>query len=340
MTKKILYIGNDLRVNSFTATYISFLSKMLRQEGFEVKTASSKRNKAVRLLEMLGLIVRFQKSTDIVLIDTYGATNFYYAYLVGRFCQMYNIPYIPILHGGNLPERLDKNPKFSRNLFGNAFQNIAPSNFLKSEFEKRNFNRICLIPNSIDLQNYPYKLRKDFRPKLLWVRRFQYRYNPKMALEVLELLSTKYSDAELCMVGPEKDGSMQDCRRLAKKKNLKVKFTDKLKKLEWAALSKDFDFFINTTTIDNTPLSVIEAMSLGLPIISTNVGGMPNLITHTRDGILVPSGDAQEMVSEISKIIEDPMTGESLASNARSKAESFDWQMIRKEWLEVINNGC
>ncbi|WBL24848.1 glycosyltransferase family 4 protein [Zunongwangia sp. HGR-M22] len=338
MTKKILYIGNDLRVNSFTATYISFLSEMLRQEGYEVKTASSVTNKAVRLIEMLGLISKFHKSTDVVLIDTYGATNFYYAYLVGRLCQIYKLPYIPILHGGNLPERLDKNPKFSRNLFGNAFQNIAPSNFLKNEFEKRNFDRICLIPNSIDLKNYPYKSRTHFRPKLLWVRRFQYRYNPRMALEVLELLSTKYSDAELCMVGPEKDGSMQDCKRLVKKKNLKVKFTDKLKKIEWAALSEDYDFFINTTTIDNTPLSVIEAMSLGLPIISTNVGGMPNLIVHAKDGILVPSGDAEKMASEISRIIENPTTGESLALNARSKAEFFDWKMIKKDWLKIISN--
>ncbi|WBL23203.1 glycosyltransferase family 4 protein [Zunongwangia sp. HRR-M8] len=313
---------------------------MLRLEGFKVKTASAKRNKAVRLIEMLGLIIRFHKSTDLVLIDTYGATNFYYAYLVGRFCQFFDIPYIPILHGGNLPERLDKDPKFSKNLFGNAYQNIAPSNFLKNEFEQRNINRIYLIPNSIDLKNYPFKPRTVFRPRLLWVRRFQYRYDPKMALNVLELLAENYEDAELCMVGPEKDGSMQDCKRLAKKKNLNVKFTGKLKKVEWAELSKDYDFFINTTTIDNTPISVIESMSLGLPIISTNVGGMPNLINHNEDGILVPSGDAEKMASEIAKIIEYPKRGESLALNARSKAESFDWQMIRKDWLEVINNGC
>ena len=59
MTKKILYIGNDLRVDSFTATYISFLSKMLRKEGFKVKTASAKNNKLVRLTEMLWLIFKY-----------------------------------------------------------------------------------------------------------------------------------------------------------------------------------------------------------------------------------------------------------------------------------------
>ncbi|MFC6858606.1 glycosyltransferase family 4 protein [Zunongwangia atlantica] len=338
MTKKILYIGNDLRVDSFTATYISFLSKMLREEGYKVKTASAKNNKLIRLTEMLCLIIKFHSTTDIVLIDTYGATNFYYAYLVGRLCQMYKIPYVPILHGGNLPERLDKDPKFSKNLFGNAYLNIAPSNFLKHEFESRGFDRIKLIPNSIDLRNYPFKNRDRFFPKLLWVRRFQHRYNPKMAILLLERLFAEYEEAELCMVGPEKDGSMQDCKRLAKRKNLNVKFTGKLKKKEWAELAKEYDFFINSTTIDNTPISVIESMGLGLPIISTNVGGMPVLIDHLKDGVLVDSDDFNAMFSEIKKILENPDIGQKMAINARKKAESFGWKNVRKDWLEVIDN--
>ncbi|WP_041578707.1 glycosyltransferase family 4 protein [Zunongwangia profunda] len=338
MTKKILYIGNDLRVDSFTATYISFLSKMLRKEGFKVKTASAKNNKLVRLTEMLWLIFKYHTNTDIVLIDTYGATNFYYAYLVGRLCQLYQIPYVPILHGGNLPERLDKDPKLSKSLFKNAYVNVAPSNFLKNEFESRNFKGVKLIPNSINLKDYPFKKRTVFQPKLLWVRRFQRRYNPKMALKVLELLSIEYKEAELCMVGPEKDGSMQECKRMAHKKKLKVKFTGKLKRKEWAALSSEYDFFVNSTTIDNTPISVIESMSLGLPIISTNVGGMPILIEHEKDGILVNSEDDHSMFLEIKKIVENPEIGEQLAWNARNKAESFGWEKVRKAWLEVINN--
>ena len=339
MTKKILYIGNDLRVDSFTATYISFLSKMLRKEGFKVKTASAKNNKLIRLTEMLYIIIKYHVTADIVLIDTYGATNFYYAYLVGRLCQLYEIPYVPILHGGNLPERLDKDPNLSKSLFENAYLNVAPSNFLKHEFESRNFKNLKLIPNSIHLKDYPFKKREVFRPKLLWVRRFQRRYNPKMALKVLELLSKEYKDAELCMVGPEKDGSMQECKRMALKKKLNVKFTGKLKKKEWALLSSEYDFFINSTTIDNTPISVIESMSLGLPIISTNVGGMPNLITHEEDGVLVNSEDDQMMFLEIKKIIENPEIGKRLACNARSKVESFGWKNVRKDWLDVINNA-
>ena len=159
-----------------------------------------------------------------------------------------------------------------------------------------------------------------------------------MAILLLERLFAEYEEAELCMVGPEKDGSMQDCKRLAKRKNLNVKFTGKLKKKEWAELAKEYDFFINSTTIDNTPISVIESMGLGLPIISTNVGGMSVLIDHPKDGVLVDSGDFNAMFSEIKKIIENPDIGQKMAINARKKAESFGWKNVRKDWLEVIDN--
>lgn len=337
MKKRILYIGNDLQVNSFTVTYISFFSKMLRKEGYKVKTASTRSNKALRLAEMLGLIAKYKDSTDIVLIDTYGALNFYYAYLVSKTCRMFNLEYIPILHGGNLPDRLENSRKLSKSLFGNAKVNIAPSRFLNDIFTSYGFRNTQIIPNAIQTDKYPFKQRDEFRPKLLWVRRFQKRYNPLMALNVLKKLKQKYPGASLCMVGPEKDGSMAACKKIAEKDDLDVRFTGKLKKKHWAQLSKNYDFFINTTSIDNTPISVIEAMSLGLATISTDVGGMPMLIENHHDGILVPEEDVEAMVSEISAIIENPEKGRLLCLNARKKVETFDWHAIKDEWNSVLN---
>ncbi|WP_081211285.1 glycosyltransferase family 4 protein [Salegentibacter sediminis] len=336
MTKRILYIGNDLRVNSFTATYISFFSKVLRREGYKVKTASTRNNKAFRLLEMLGLIIRYHKKTDVVLIDTYGAMNFYYAYLVAKTCQAYKLDYIPILHGGNLPERLRGSRSFSRSLFGKAKINIAPSHFLYDIFKAEGFENIRIIPNAVQLKNYPFKERREFGPKLLWVRRFQKRYNPMMALQVLLLLQKKHPDAEMCMVGPDKDGSMKTCKNFARKHNLKVKFPGKLPKKKWAKLSRDYDFFINTTTVDNTPISVIEAMSLGLGIVSTDVGGMPVLVKDGGDGVLVPENDATAMAVALEELIADQDRTAIMCHKAREKVEAFDWEIVKQEWNKVL----
>lgn len=285
---------------------------------------------------MLGLIIRYHKSTDVVLIDTYGAMNFYYAYLVAKTCQAYKLEYIPILHGGNLPERLQDSRSYSKSLFGNAKINIAPSRFLYDIFKEENFDNTRIIPNSIELKNYPFKKRERFAPKLLWVRRFQKRYNPLLALKVLKLLAEKYPEAEMCMVGPDKDGSLKSCKALAKKHSLKVKFPGKLKKREWAELSKDYDFFINTTSIDNTPISVIEAMSLGLGVVSTDVGGMPMLVSHGEDGLLVPEDNAPAMAEAIEELIENPEKTAEMCRKARKKVEEFDWEVVKTEWVEVL----
>lgn len=336
MKKRILYIGNDLVVNSFTATYISFFSKVLEKEGYQVRKASNKNNKALRLVEMLKLIAKYHRSTDIVIIDTYGAMNFYYAYLVAKACQIYKLDYIPILHGGNLPDRLSDNRFLSNSLFGNALMNVAPSHFLYDIFKKAGFSNLQIIPNSIELRKYPFKERSCFKPRLLWVRRFQGRYNPMLAVKVLENLLLKYPSAELCMVGPEKDGSMQKCKSYSEKYRLPVKFTGKLKKSEWANISTDYDIFLNTTNIDNTPISVIEAMALGLGVVSTDVGGMHFLVDENKDGLLVAPENETLMTEAVIRLIENPDDTREMVQQARNKVTGFDWEEVKHQWNKLL----
>jgi len=174
---------------------------------------------------------------------------------------------------------------------------------------------------------------------LLWVRAFDATYNPQMAIHVLHLLSDKYPQAALCMVGPDKDGSMNSCRQLAQELGIadRVQFTGRLTKREWIGLSSDYDLFINTTNFDNTPVSVIEAMALGLPVVSTNVGGVPYLIANNVDGVLVESGDVEKMIEKILFLIENSNQAMLIASKARQKAEQFDWNHVKSEWFELLD---
>src|SRR5690606_19403573 len=103
-----------------------------------------------------------------------------------------------------------------------------------------------------------------------------------------------------------KDGTLKKCRVYSEKHNLPVTFPGKLKKREWAAMSVNYDIFLNTTNIDNTPISVIESMALGLAIVSTDVGGMHFLVENQKDGILVPQKEEDAMVAAVKRIIENP----------------------------------
>jgi len=335
--KNVLYIGNKLENKKINISAILVLGVLLEKEGYTVFYASSKTNKYFRLLDMLRSCYKFKKKTDIVLIDTYSTQNFYYALVVSQLCRILNLDYIPILHGGNLPERLKRSKKMSNMIFKNAKYNVSPSGYLKSAFQSHGYTNILHIPNTLNVKDYPFSIKTYDIPRLLWVRSFSEIYNPKLAVEVLNILKKEYPKAQLCMVGPNTDGSRNAVEKLAKDLNLTIKFTGKLEKKEWIELSKDYNIFINTTNFDNTPISVIEAMALGLPIVSTNVGGMPYLIDHNVDGVLVEPNQPEAMSSAVISVMKNSEKREMLIKNARNKGESFDWSYIKSLWFKALS---
>ena len=281
--------------------------------------------------------VLIHPKANYLLIDTYSTVNFYYALVISQLARLLSISYIPILHGGNLPMRLKSHPKLCQLIFQNALVNIAPSNYLWGEFQKRGF-KTRFIPNAIELKKYTYTRRTIIQPKLLWVRAFDEIYNPKMAIEVLAILKSIYPNASLCMVGADKDGSLKKVKEIATEKGLSqfIEFTGYLSKEAWIEKSKDCSIFINTTNIDNTPVSILEAMALGLPVVSTRVGGIPYLIEDGKTGLLVEKNNVQQMVNQIVDLIEDKEKAITLSQNARKLVESFDSKRVQQQWCELL----
>lgn len=334
--RKLLYIGNNLQGKGTNITTIETLSAQLRTVGFEVYAFSSKKNKVFRLLYMLWGVLSKGRKVEAILIDTYSTQNFYYAVAVANLCRLFRWPYIPILHGGNLPERLQKSKSLSFKLFHGAKMNVAPSQYLVEAFNAEGYNKVTYIPNTIAIKDYSFLLRNQIGPRLLWVRSFAEIYHPMLALKLIEKLKTRYPDITLCMIGPEKDGSLKKCKEYALKHNLPVTFTGKLSKEAWREKSTDFDIFINTTNFDNTPVSLIEAMALGLPVISTNVGGIPYLIEDDKDGLLVPTNDVSAFVKAIDELCTHSELAQRLSVAGRKKAEGFDWENVKLHWLALL----
>ena len=334
--KRLLYVGNKLSKHGNTATSIETLGVFLESEGFEVYYASSKKNKILRMLDMIWNTLKYANKVDYVLIDTYSTINFWYAFIISQLCRLLSVKYITKLHGGNLPNRIKKSRNFCDMIFQNAHINVAPSNYLFKAFENNGYDKLIYIPNTIELQNYSFKKRESVTPKLLWVRSFAKIYNPTMAVKVLFGLKNEFPQAMLCMVGPVKDESYQETVQLIKELEIDVVFTEKLSKAEWAELSKQYDIFINTTHFDNTPVSVIEAMALGLPVVSTNVGGIPFLLKHQDNALLVPDNDVEKMVYEIKKLLNNPKLARQVSENARIFVGDFDWEVVKKQWFELL----
>lgn len=337
MKKNVLYIGNYLKDKKRNDSFMFSLGHLLSQEGYTLSYASSYSNKMLRLTHMLYALYKQRRQTDYVLIDTYSTQNFYYAMLVGKLCTWLKLPYIPILHGGNLPKRLEQSPKLCKTLFHKALVNVSPSPYLKQAFNALGYENVVHIPNTLTIRMYPYKQRPIKSIKLFWLRSFSKIYNPIMAVKVLKFLVEKGLDAELIMIGPDTDGSLKQVKTFSHDHALNIRFTSKLSKKEWMTLSESYNIFINTSDFDNTPVSVIEAMALGLPVVSTNVGGMPYLITHAKDGMLVNPNDAEAMTRTIIKLYQEPNLVIELTTNARQKVEQFDWDVVKHLWFEVLS---
>lgn len=337
--KTLVYIGNSVAKNGFNVSTIDTLGALLQGEGYNIIMASSKKNIVIRLVHMLWVVFKHRKRVDFVLIDTYSTLSFWYAFYVSKLCQLLSIAYIPILHGGNLPDRFNKSRKASHSIVHHAHKTVVPSNYLATHLKQYEIPRLEIIFNAIQLTSYTFKNRSSYQPKLLWVRSLAKIYNPEMAVQVVAILKKEYPDAQLTMVGPFKDISKTEMEQIINNYEVEVQLTGKLEKAAWIALASKFDIFINTTTIDNMPVSVIEAMALGLPVVSTNVGGIPFLIEDGKTGVLVDSDNCLMMVEAIKNYLNNADFTAQIAQNASSKAKEFDWNIVKYQWIDLFEGN-
>lgn len=339
---KLVYIGNQLSKYGLTPTLVETLGERLKDD-FEVVQGSDKQNKLFRLIHMWWLVIR-NRNSDYLLIDTYSTSSFIFAWSSAILSRLFQLKYIPILHGGNLPLRAKKSPKLMEQFLSKAYEVVCPSAYLKVEMEKAVGGNYVVIPNFIDLENYSFEVKRIEEDKdisLLWVRSFHSIYNPQLAIKVLHKLHENgFIQAKLCMVGPNKDGSLEMVKKLVKELGLSdfVSFTGKISQKEWIALSRDYNIFLNTTNIDNTPVSVMEAMSLGFPVITTNVGGIPYLFEDKKEGIMVEPNNSEKIVSAINELKNHSERAMEISIAARNKASEWDWNLVRNQWLSLLSN--
>lgn len=332
----VIYIGNQLTKHGFNPTTIDTLSPRLKQL-CNIICASERRNAISRLMDMAFTIWRHRRRVRLVLVDTYSSSAFYYALVVSLECILLQKRYVPILHGGGLPRRLAQNRRTCKLIFGRSWLNVSPSLYLKSEFERAGFS-VEHIPNFITIGQYPFVERAQVRPRLLYVRAFHAMYNPLLAVRVLEDLVKEFANTYLCMIGPDKDGTLSEVKKFgdAVGVSMHLELPGRLGKEEWVRKAEGYDIFINTTNVDNMPVSVVEAMALGLVVISTNVGEIPGIIEHGVNGILVAPGRKEEFVYWIRRLISNPEEARRISTCARHKAEQFDWAKVQSKWKKVV----
>jgi glycosyltransferase involved in cell wall biosynthesis len=244
------------------------------------------------------------------------------------------------LHGGNLPVFARSSDKRVRRLLQSASAVTTPSTYLLEQMRPYR-QGVVLIPNPLDLAKYPFRERQYPTANLVWLRAFHDIYNPSLAVRVVALLAQDFPSVRLVMIGPDKgDGSRESMKDLALKLGVgdRVTCTGSVPKDEISHWLHQGDIFLNTPRVDNTPVCVLEAMACGLCIVSTNVGGIPYLLEHEVDALLVSTDDPGSMARAIQRVLCEKGLAERISRNARHKVEQVDWKQILPKWEELFTS--
>ena len=339
---RVLLAGNFLSASVGNRGVCEDLADRLRAAGWSVLTTSRQHGRARRLADMLATVWRRRREYHVANVDVYSGPSFYWAEAVTWTLRRLGKPYVLTLHGGALPDFAARSPQRVRRLLESAAAVTAPSAFLLENLRAYRAD-LRLIPNALDLELYPFHHRTAPRPRLVWVRAFHEIYDPSLAVQVLARVRERHPDATLEMVGPDKhDGSLEHTRSAAEQLGVTaaLRFTGAVPKSRIPERINAGDIFLNTAAIDNTPVSVMEAMACGACVVSTNVGGVPNLVANGEDGLLVQPRNPEAMAAAVERLLSEAGLAQRISLAARAKTEAFDWGTVLPQWEDMLREAA
>ncbi|MEH6514607.1 MAG: glycosyltransferase family 4 protein [Maribacter arcticus] len=339
MKKSVTYFGNKTSGFSGTTATMETLEPLLG-EFCQIRSFSHISNKLVRLLHMTYGFFRYGVHGDAIIVDVYSTSAFYYALWISSLAKIFGPrELILVLHGGNLPNLYTFNTKRVTTLFNRATCIIAPSHYLKNFFEEQGF-KLTLIPNIIQLEQYPFKERSVARPKILALRGFKLTYNPLMTLRAVRTLLQNGVAVEVLLLGNEDEEGYQQVMHFISENRMEKSVTvmPKQDKSTWIEMSKAYDIMISNPVIDNTPVSIIEGMALGMCVVTTNVGGVPFICEDGKNAVFIENNDDEGLADCIAMLLKDRSLAATLSTNGRLMAAQYDWAQVKQEWKRILIN--
>jgi len=333
-----LIVGNFLSGHGRNRSVCEDLAERLQGAGWCILTTSRKTGRVARFVDMLGACWRWRGEYQAAQVDLFSGPAFFWALALGFLLGRLRKPFVLTLHGGNLPAFGRKWPRFMRSLLGSASKVTAPSGYLAEAFRPFRGN-IEILPNAIDISAYPFRLRRKATPTIVWLRAFHRIYQPTLAVLALADLVGEFPDIRLIMAGPDKlDGSLQATKSLAVSLGVsdRIEYTGSVAKVKVPECINRGDIFLNTSAVDNHPVTLIEAMACGSCVVTTRPGGIPYLVEDRVNGILVAKDEGPALAEGVAGILRNPGVAEDLSRRARQSVEAFDWAAILPRWSSLL----
>jgi glycosyltransferase involved in cell wall biosynthesis len=255
--------------------------------------------------------------------------------------QMRGTPAIVNYRGGNADPFFSAAPSFVLRTLASAFMRVTPSLFLKRVFSKHGLHA-QVIPNIIDLTKFSFQPRRRFgdSPHIIVTRNLERIYDIPTAIQAFVLVKEKYSNAQMTIAGSGPELAQLQSLVISLQLSKSIQFSNRIDNSDIPALYARADCLINPSTVDNMPISILEAFASGVPVVSTDAGGIPDMLENGVSGFLVPVGDAKGIAREVLRVLEDGELSDRITRSAFAEAEKYAWPIVRTEWLKAYRSAA
>jgi L-malate glycosyltransferase len=236
-------------------------------------------------------------------------------------------------HSGEAEDHLSRWPNTARPVMRLADAIVVPSDYLLNIFARFGF-RARAIFNIVDTAMFRFHNRRPLRPVFLSNRNLEALYNVGCILRAFAIIQEQYPEARLTIAGDgSQRGDLEELARVLKLRN--TEFVGKISFKEMHGIYDSADIYLNSSNIDNMPGSIIESFASGLPVVTTDAGGIPFIVSDEVTGLMTPRGDYEQMAASAIRLLEDPALVTRLTTAALLECEKYCWNAVRDQWIDV-----
>lgn len=210
----------------------------------------------------------------------------------------------------------------------------VPSGYLVDVFARYGLEARS-ISNFVELDRIPYRRRHPIRPVFLAARNLELLYNVRCIIDAFALVQREIPEAQLLIAGEGSERATLEVH-VSELGLRHVEFLGRADPELMGSLYDRAEIYLNSPNIDNMPGSIVEAYAAGLPVVTTDAGGIPYIVRHDQTGLLVPRGDHAAMAAAALRLLRDPEAAARLADAARAECmHRYVWPAVRDEWTAL-----
>ncbi len=204
-------------------------------------------------------------------------------------------------------------------------------------------NKITAIPSGVDTVSFkPDSNGKDIRKKYSLPEDYSLfvgRLESRKGIDYL-IRSMKDTDIASVIVGDGPDRVRLEM--LAKKNRVssKIRFTGSVPEEDLRHLYSGANFFVLPSISEGLPLTVLEAMASGIPVVANNINGIPEVVQHGYNGLLVEPENIKSFRYSMKNLVRDALFCKIMGKNARKTVEeNYSWEAVAKRLVEVYEKS-